>query len=78
MIIARRFNAEFEPAVEQVLNGTAEHGTAHERLTLGEAVSELILQAIRQTQPEEEAAAVFRSPGGLYTAEQVEAALDDE
>jgi hypothetical protein len=38
---------------------------AHERLTLGKAVSELILQAIRQAQPEVEAAAVFRSPGGL-------------
>lgn len=50
----------------------------HERLTLGKAVSALILQAIRQTQPEEGASAVFRSPGGLYTAEQVEAALEDE
>lgn len=51
---------------------------AQERMTLGKAVSELILQAIRQTQREQGASAVVRSPGGLYTTEQVEAALDDE
>jgi len=51
---------------------------AHENVPLGKAVSELILQAIRQTPPEDDSSAVFRSQGGIYTAEQVEVALDDE
>jgi hypothetical protein len=51
---------------------------AHENVSLGKAVSDLILQAIRQTSAEAGTPAVFRSPGGVYTAKQVEAALDDE
>lgn len=51
---------------------------AHENVSLGKAVSELILQGLRQPAPQTKPSAVFRSEGGLYTAEQVEAALDDE
>jgi hypothetical protein len=51
---------------------------AHESISLGKAVSELILQGLRQPVTRAEFPAVFRSEGGLYTAEQVEAALDDE
>ena len=53
----------------------------HENLTLGKAVSLLILQALREPQPVQKrrnAAAVFRSEGGLYTSTEVEAALDEE
>lgn len=51
---------------------------AHENVSLGQAVSELILQALRTTPTRAKSAAVFRSAGGVYTAEQVEEALDDE
>lgn len=53
---------------------------AHENVSLGKAVSELILQGIRPTSAKATAksSAVFRSERGIYTAEQVEAALDDE
>lgn len=51
----------------------------HENIPLGKAVSVLIMQAIREqdasTGPGD---AVFRSEGGIYTSDQVEAALDDE
>jgi hypothetical protein len=51
---------------------------AHENVSLGKAVSDLIMQAIRQRSPQRSSSAVFRSSGGMYTAEEVEAALDDE
>jgi hypothetical protein len=51
---------------------------AHENVSLGKAVSDLILQRLRQAPTKTRSSAVFRSEGGLYTAEQVEAALDDE
>ena len=51
---------------------------AHENISLGKAVSELILQGLRQTPAKRRAAPVFRSRGGVYTADEVEAALDDE
>jgi hypothetical protein len=51
---------------------------AHENVSLGKAVSDLILQALRQAPTRAKSSAVFRSDGGIYTAEQVEAALDDE
>jgi hypothetical protein len=51
---------------------------AHENVSLGKAVSDLILQALRQTSSQGKSSAVFRSEGGIYTSEQVEAALDDE
>jgi len=52
----------------------------HENVSLGKAVSDLILQAIRPTsaQAAVKSKAVFRSAGGIYTAAQVEAAMDDE
>ena len=51
---------------------------AHENISLGKAVSELVLQGLRQRRPEAKLSAVFRSEGGTYTSEDVEAALDDE
>ena len=51
---------------------------AHENKSLGKAVSELILQGLRQPQPQKVPAAVFRSEGGTYTSKEVEAALDEE
>lgn len=50
----------------------------HENISLGKAVSELILQALRQDAHRTKFPAVFRSAGGLYSAEQVEAAIEDE
>ena len=52
---------------------------AHENVALGKAVSELILQALRARTPTRaKSGAVFRSAGGIYTAEQVEEARDDD
>jgi len=51
---------------------------AHENISLGKAVSELVLQGLRQGSAKRQAAPVFRSRGGVYTAAVVEAALDDE
>jgi hypothetical protein len=51
---------------------------AHENISLGKAVSELILQGLRGSPPKLGSPAVFRSEGGIYTSEAVEAALDDE
>jgi hypothetical protein len=51
---------------------------AHENISLGKAVSELILQGLRQPAAKPGSSAVFRSEGGLYTADDVEAGLDDE
>jgi hypothetical protein len=51
---------------------------AHERISLGQAVSELILQGLRQSKTPVKSSGVFKSKAGLYTAEEVEAALDDE
>jgi hypothetical protein len=51
---------------------------AHENISLGRAVSELILQGLRQPSGKRRPAPVFRSRGGVYTAHEVEAALDDE
>lgn len=51
---------------------------AHENVSLGKATSDLILQGLRPAPARIKASAVFRSEGGLYTAEQLEAALDDE
>jgi hypothetical protein len=50
----------------------------HEKISLGKAVSELILQGLRQAPPPPQAMAVFRSQGGIYTAEDVELSLEDE
>ena len=51
---------------------------AHERTSLGKAVSELIFQALKQSPTTAQPPAVFRSQGGVYTSEEVEASLDDE
>ncbi len=51
---------------------------AHENISLGRAVSELILQGLRTTTAKTTPSAVFHSEGGTYTSEEVEAALDDE
>lgn len=51
---------------------------AHENISLGKAVSELILQGLRRPAPKRSASAVFRSEGGLYTGQAVEESLDDE
>jgi hypothetical protein len=50
----------------------------HENISLGKAVSELILQGLRQTPSKRQSSAVFRSKGGTYTSKEVKAALDDE
>jgi len=54
---------------------------AHENISLGKVVSDLILQGLRQgsgNDGKRRTSAVFRSPGGLHTAAEAEAALDDE
>ena len=51
---------------------------AHENISLGKAVSELVLQGLRQNPAKRGSATVLRSRGGVYTAAEVEAALDDE
>ena len=51
---------------------------AHENISLGKAVSELVLQGLRQGSTKRQTAPVFRSRGGVYTVAEVEAALDDE
>lgn len=51
---------------------------AHENISLGKAVSELILQGLRRPASKRSSSAVFRSQGGVYTAQAVEEALDDE
>ena len=51
---------------------------AHENISLGKAVSELVLQGLRQTSAKRQVGPVFRSRGGVYAAAEVEAALDDE
>jgi hypothetical protein len=51
---------------------------AHEKVSLGKAVSALILQAIRESSVDQRSSTVFRSKGGIYTAFEAEAALDDE
>jgi len=54
---------------------------AHENLSLGEAVSQLILQSVQEERSHLKALpaeGVFRSEGGPYTSRQVEEALDDE
>ena len=50
---------------------------AHENISLGKAVSELVLLGLRYGSAKRQAP-VFRSRGGVYTAAEVEAALDDE
>ena len=51
---------------------------AHENISLGKAVSELILQALRSNSKGPAPAAVFRSEGGTYTSKEVEESLDEE
>lgn len=51
---------------------------AHENISLGKAVSELILLGVRRPFTKRSSSAVFRSQGGLYTTETVEDSLDDE
>lgn len=51
---------------------------AHENISLGQAISSLIMQAISEQPTGPENSAVFRSNGGLYTSQQVEEALQDE
>ena len=50
----------------------------YERISLGKAVSELVLQGLRQSKSAPKSSGVFKSDPGLYTSEEVEAALDDE
>lgn len=50
----------------------------HENISLGEAASRLILQAVKPPGKGQRAGAIFRSPGGRYTSVQVEEALADE
>lgn len=55
---------------------------AHEGISLGKAVSALILQGLRlaPTPPGrgDRSPAVFRSAGGIYRSDDVEASMDDE
>jgi hypothetical protein len=54
---------------------------AHDNVTLGKAVSDLILQAIREPAPSRkgpQSRAIFRSEGGVYTSVEVQASLDEE
>jgi hypothetical protein len=70
-----RTTLNLEPDALQAAKAKA----AHENVALGKAVSELILQALRTTTPTRaKSGAVFRSAGGIYTAEQVEEARDDD
>jgi hypothetical protein len=48
----------------------------HEKIPLGQAVSKLILQAIKQPPATSKTTGVFRSAGGAYGGAEVEAALD--
>ncbi len=50
----------------------------HEDISLGKAVSELILQGLKESSTKGHPGAVFRSEGGIYGPTEVEAALDDE
>ncbi|HEV2210003.1 MAG TPA: DUF2191 domain-containing protein [Verrucomicrobiae bacterium] len=50
----------------------------HENISLGKAVSELVLQGLRVSLSKSRGRAVFRSEGGTYTSKEVEAALEDE
>ena len=70
-----RTTLNLEPDALQAAKAKA----AHENAPLGRAVSDLILQALRTTAPTRgKTGAVFRSAVGIYTAEQVEEALDDD
>jgi hypothetical protein len=51
---------------------------AHGNISLGKAVSELILQGLRGASTKTAPSAVFRSEGGTYTSKEIEEALDDE
>lgn len=54
---------------------------AHEDISLGKAVSQLILQGLHEPtslKKGRRSSAVFRSEGGIYTSDEVEAALDEE
>jgi len=51
---------------------------AHENISLGKAASDLILQGLRGASTRPAPSAVFHSQGGIYTAKEVEEALDDE
>ena len=58
----------------------AKSKAAHENISLGQAVSELILQGLREHSPRRGSSntAIFRSAGGVYTSQQVEAGIDEE
>jgi hypothetical protein len=64
--------------LEQDAFQAAKAKAAHENISLGKAVSQLILQGLRREPAPPRPSAVFRSEGGLYTSKEVEAALDDE
>ena len=69
-----RTRLTLDPDAFQAAKANAEH----ENISLGKAVSELILQGLRQTSAKRQSTPVFRSRGGVYTAAEVETALDDE
>ena len=79
MMRSMRTTLTLEPDAFQAAKAKA----AHENISLGRAVSALILQAIR-VEPGpirgrgKKLSAVFRSAGGVYTSEAVEEMLDDE
>ena len=76
MMLSMRTTVSLDPDAFHAAKAKA----AHERKSLGRAISELILQGLSEKPRtgRRKAAAVFRSHGGVYTTEQVEAALDEE
>ena len=79
MMRCMRTTLTLEPDAFQAAKAKA----AHENISLGRAVSALILQAIHaEPGPRggegRRTSAVLRSAGGTYTAETVEEMLDDE
>jgi hypothetical protein len=71
-----RTTVNLEPSAFEAARAKA----LHENVSLGKAISELIMQAVRPVERagRKRARAVFKSRGGKYSALQVEAGLEDE
>jgi hypothetical protein len=73
-----RTTLKLEPDAYEIASARAEH----QSISLGKAVSELIMLGVREQAKSIKASkagdAVFRSKGGVYSSKQVEAALDEE
>ena len=69
-----RTTVTLEPDAFQAAKAKA----AHENISLGKAISELVMLGLRHGSPRRRSGAVFRSAGGMYTSKEVEDALEDE